>query len=452
MKNIDSLLNESLKELGLHNQLLRPMERITIVEYFTKMSPSMSHEDLSEACHTLLESDICYITIEEAGQAAQNTAKILGRGMTAMSSIGDRIRSAAQGNRATGNQQLAPTTGVTKPIQQAQDFFNTKGSTIRNSPMIRVTDPKGQLSKYFVFPDLDLSRPGHDKVFQAVVSKEESEGNKVENIPINHEARLAAQKAGNYTNISLHRDKNDNRKNEIITALDNADKLISTERNKFRNYSYATSDELRALQQNVTNTFGTLTHTLDQAAKSDPMNNPEQVAKTLETQVDAAQAPEAANPSLVDKALGYMNQVAGNFAGNTQQQAIQTPETTIPGQPTPAGTEAAPLTVTPPAQGAQSAPAEITPNSTGSALPPPQVNAPAEPSGAVNYSTAPSAEGQPVSVNPAELGVQDSGIGSHSRPQATIKLPKAGQAQYTVGKNNSLGIQDKGLPSHTRVQ
>ena len=272
-KRINEALTESLIELGMSPKQLYAQipQKVSLLEYLVS-NTNLSLTEAATICVDLVDSDSYdSVTIQEADGYFNRAGKYFGNSLLANlgqnvgSAIGNKIRSSAQSviNPNSGNFQAAAG-NTNNPITAAQDFLGTKSSILRNSPLIRVTDAKTNTSKYFAFPDLDVTRPGHMQVLNAIIAKEQDEGKTVENIPVNHEARLAASKAGKITQIQFNRTDETNKKSALQNILNQIQQFITTTNTGLKKYAFISQDEVSGIQNSINSMFTKAQQALNQ--------------------------------------------------------------------------------------------------------------------------------------------------------------------------------------------
>ena len=329
-KRINEALTESLIELGMSPKQLYTQvpQKISLLEYLVS-NTNLSLTEAAIICVDLVDFDSYdSVTIQEADGYFNRAGKYFGNSLLANlgqnvgSAIGNKIRSTAQSafNPNSGNFQAAAG-NTNNPITAAQDFLGTKSSILRNSPLIRVTDSKTNTSKYFAFPDLDVTRPGHMQVLNAIIAKEQGEGKTVENIPVNHEARLAAAKAGNVTQIQFNRTDETNKKSALQNILNQIQQFITTTNTGLKKYAFISQDEVSGIQNSINSMF-----TKAQQALNQVQTETGDEIKTAVQQMDQTPSQQTVQGQTSQNAPN-----TGNALTNTIQQAASasaTPGTT----------------------------------------------------------------------------------------------------------------------------
>lgn len=193
------------------------------------------------------------------------------------------------------------------------DKMNPHRAVRREAPMISVTDRDGHSTKYFAFPDLQVStqdgpgRPGHDAILNKIVQDEQAKGFKVEKVPTGSIGRLAANKQ--ITQVKM---PDNNQKENVIKALYSLGQLVQNKYAQAQAYKFMSNEELEALKQEVTNSF----EEIKQAASNEEATTQNSVTN-LEQQVDTATQSPSQNTALRNTMRQQYNQKPIQNEGQT---------------------------------------------------------------------------------------------------------------------------------------
>lgn len=264
-KNVKTALEEAMASLNI-TETAPAKKQYTIVEFCNEYLNLPLEETIELSRELVYDIPVVYLKEDNWGDSLQ-------RGIsTKASSIGNNIRQMAQkkfGVGSTGNkptQKQGWNRPVAKVAQGVQNLFNTKGAALRNSPLIRVDDNTKGVTKYIAFPDLDLSRPGHKRILDTLVTSLSKDGKTAQQINIAAPERDAAQRAGNYAEIDTP-DGAENKKEAVEAALQQLEDLITTHKDQVNQYSFMSQEELEAIQKQITAAAGQANQTINAASQ-----------------------------------------------------------------------------------------------------------------------------------------------------------------------------------------
>lgn len=259
-------LNDAMKTLNISEPRVQEGKKYSIVEFCNNYLELPLEETVAISKELVYDIPVVYLREDNWGDTLQ-------RGITTKASaVGNNIRQLAQnkfGVGATGNKPQMKqgwNRPVAKVAQGVQNFFNTKGAALRNSPMIRVDDNAKGVTKYIAFPDLDLARPGHKRVLDTLIAGLSKDGKTAQQINVAAPERDAAQKAGNYAEIDTP-DGGENKKEAVEAALQQLEDLVTTNKDKVNQYSFMSQEELDELQQQITASAGQANQTISAASQ-----------------------------------------------------------------------------------------------------------------------------------------------------------------------------------------
>lgn len=284
-----TLIKQSLQEASNElNVALTPSGKVLTLVDFCESYLKLPPKELVEFCSEELINEVPIITVSEATFADYGEKLETG------------VKNIWQKIRGGGNTQKSAE-GSHNVFQKMGDALNTKGSALRNAPMLQVINPTTQVARYYAFPALSLNRPGHKQVLDKIIQKEQGEGNIVNQIPINHEARVAALKAGNYAVISMPPTEA-NKKQAIEIALKKLDTIVQQANNFVSTNLFISDEEANQLKQSVQQAVTGVSTAVSQMAATDEV-------ATMAAQVDADQKTVPSQPTATVSATGTSGEV-----------------------------------------------------------------------------------------------------------------------------------------------
>lgn len=290
--NAKQALNDAMKSLNISEPRVREGTKYSIVEFCNDYLELPLEETVAISKELVYDIPVVYLREDNWGDTLQ-------RGITTKASaVGNSIRQLAQnklGIGATGNKPQMKqgwNRPVAKVAQGVQNFFNTKGAALRNSPMIRVDDNAKGVTKYIAFPDLDLSRPGHKRVLDTLISGLSKDGKTAQQINVAAPERDAAQKAGNYAEIDTP-DGGENKKEAVEAALQQLEDLVTSNKDKVNQYSFMSQEELEELQQQITAAAGQANQTISAASQESQADTAAMAKEATTTAAQPSGQPQA---------------------------------------------------------------------------------------------------------------------------------------------------------------
>jgi gas vesicle protein len=297
--NAKLALEQSLKELHVPTDRLDKGKKYSIVEFCNDYLQLPLEETTVVSKELMSDMPAIYLKEDNWGDTLQRW------GQSKASQYGNQIRSAAQNKFGVGSTGNAPkiqqswSSPVKKIGQGIQDLFNTKGSALRNSPMIRVDDNAKGVTKYIAFPDLDLERPGHKRVLDTIIQGMNKDGRQAQQINVAAPERAAAQQAGNYAEISTP-DSGENKKQAVEAALQQLEDLVTKNKDAVSKYSFMSAEELAELQKEIASAAGQASQTIN-AAQNETQEDTQEMTQEAE---QAASASASAGQSQQQQAAG----------------------------------------------------------------------------------------------------------------------------------------------------
>ena len=307
-KTAKQALDEAILTLGVAPRVPTG-KKYTIVEFCSDYLKMPLEETVAFSREFVNDMPVVYLN-ENWGDNLANSIQSKAAG------IGASIKQKAQqayGVGATGN---APTVkqGWNRPLakvsQGVGDFLNTKSSALRNSPMVKVDDNAKGVTKYIAFPDLDLARPGHKRILDAIIAKLGADGKTAQQVNIAAPERDAAQKAGNYAEIDTP-DGGENKKEAVEAALQQLEDLVTSNKNQVSKYSFMSQEELADLQNQIATAAGQAAQTIS-AANQESQTDTNAMSQEASTAATAPANAATAQPTngVADAHANALNNVA----------------------------------------------------------------------------------------------------------------------------------------------
>lgn len=415
-KKMLSLLNDSLAELDVR---INDEKTLSIVEFCLEYT-NLRGQELIYFCEDMIKSSIPSIVLTES----------------AFSNVGDRIKhtfnTVTQGRGASRDAEKTnskPLSGslLRNRAQQAGNWFGTRASQVRNSAMIEIAGGKGEATRYLVFPDLDMSRPGHPQILQSIIDKENKEGKSASEIPPNDERR--ANIASRATEVRLPDAASGKNKAAVVKALDDLSKYANQQKLAFSRYNFVAPEEV----QGIVDYSSKLFQNIASAAKAGGENTAEELTAAGDDKLKAAGpgGPNAVSAG-IDSAKESMTANIGpakTSIGDAVDQ--ETPEPKGKGLLDAAGNY-----IPEPESTNPSLPIKAEIDGAEQSLPIKPAGEPVAKEGAPNVAPlVPQANQQQYSVNP---GIQSAAPGGHGQ---TYRTPGA---TSIPSKNPNLGVQGGG--------
>jgi hypothetical protein len=443
--NAKLALEQSLKELHVSTDRLDKGKKYSIVEFCNDYLQLPLEETMIVSKELMSDMPAIYLKEDNWGDTFQRW------GQSKASQYGNRIRSAAQNKFGVGSTGNAPkiqqswSSPIKKIGQGVQDLFNTKGSALRNSPMVRVDDNAKGVTKYIAFPDLDLERPGHKRVLDTIIQGMNKDGRQAQQINVAAPERAAAQQAGNYAEISTP-DSGENKKQAVEAALQQLEDLVTKNKDAVSKYSFMSAEELAELQKEISSAAGQAAQTINAAQN-------ETQADTQEMTQEAGQAASA------PAGQSQQQQAAGPTAYNRETDKILS-AADIRAQQSASAPQAPQATGQAPAPTDNVIDAEIVPPEGGGTATPAQVSAPRQ---MPTLSTLQNQAGDLAANATAKQGLATAPINAGQAAQDNTKvalnpgqqsasLPQSGNFTFTgTPTSPAAGGENTALPTKTPV-